>query len=94
MAINLQGSKNVLAACRREGVPVLVHTSTPSVVFDRKDLAGVDEEQAYATQPLCAYAASKIPAEQAVLAANGASLKTAAIRPHLVWDAVDRKSVV
>lgn len=93
MAINLQGSRNVLAACRREGVPVLVHTSTPSVVFDRKDLAGADEEQAYATQPLCAYAASKIPAEQAVLAANGASLKTAAIRPHLVWGPGDRNLI-
>ena len=85
MAINHQGSKQVLAACQGEQVPVLVYTSTPSVVFDRHDLRGADESCPYATRPLCAYAASKILAEEAVLAANSPHLKTVAIRPHLVW---------
>lgn len=85
MAINYQGSEHVLAACRSEGVGALVYTSTPSVVFDREDLNGADETLPYAHRPLCAYAASKIPAERAMLAANSAGLKTLAIRPHLVW---------
>lgn len=85
LAINHQGSEHVLNACRKAGVPVLVYTSTPSVVFDRDEHCGAAEDLPYATRPLCTYAASKILAERAVLAANGTHLKTVAIRPHLVW---------
>ncbi|MCL1979919.1 MAG: NAD-dependent epimerase/dehydratase family protein, partial [Proteobacteria bacterium] len=84
-AINSGGTANVIAACQAHKVERLVYTSTPSVVFDQNDLAGVDESMPYAVRPLCAYAASKILAEQAVLAANGPELRTIAIRPHLVW---------
>ena len=35
-AINTAGTANVIAACRKNGVPRLVYTSTPSVVFDRQ----------------------------------------------------------
>ncbi len=84
-SINVVGTENVITACRREGVPVLVQTSTPSVVFDGRDLEGVDESVPYAAKPLCHYAATKILAEKKVLAADGNGLRTAAIRPHLVW---------
>ncbi len=84
-AINLHGTENVLAACRKAGVERLVYTSTPSVVFDRQSLEGADERTPYARRPLCAYAASKIAAERAVLQADSARLRTIAIRPHLVW---------
>lgn len=89
-AINALGTENVIAACMRNEVTTLIHTSTPSVVFDRKDIEGGDESLPYARQPLCHYAASKIAAEQAVLAANGGRLRTAAIRPHLVWGPGDQ----
>lgn len=85
LIINYQGSAQVLSACRSAQVPVLVYTSTPSVVFDRDEHCGAAEDLPYAARPLCAYAASKILAERAVLAANGTGLKTVAIRPHLVW---------
>ena len=85
LAINLQGTENVLAACRKAGVERLVYTSTPSVVFDRQSLEGADERTPYTRRPLCAYAASKIEAERAVLQADSARLRTIAIRPHLVW---------
>jgi nucleoside-diphosphate-sugar epimerase len=84
-AINVLGTRNVLAACAAQSVPHLVYTSTPSVVFDGHDLEGVDETAPYATKPLCHYAATKIVAEQEVLRANNEQLRTAAIRPHLVW---------
>jgi nucleoside-diphosphate-sugar epimerase len=83
--INVIGTRNVLAACREHKVPVLVYTSTPSVVFDGRDIEGGDETLPYASQPLCHYAATKIVAEQEVLQASCAQLRTAAIRPHLVW---------
>jgi nucleoside-diphosphate-sugar epimerase len=84
-AVNTTGTSNVVTACRRNGVSRLVYTSTPSVVFDRYSLEGVDETAAYAVRPLCHYAASKILAEQEVLLANSGDLRTIAIRPHLVW---------
>ncbi|MCL2457504.1 MAG: NAD-dependent epimerase/dehydratase family protein [Desulfobulbus sp.] len=88
-AINFAGTTNVIAACQAQKVGRLIYTSTPSVVFDRDDLAGVDESTPYTTRPLCAYAASKILAEQAVLAANCPELQTIALRPHLVWGPED-----
>ncbi len=84
-SINVIGTRNVLAACTAHQVPVLVYTSTPSVVFDGRDLEGKDETLPYAAKPLCHYAATKIIAEQEVLQASDGRLRTAAIRPHLVW---------
>ena len=84
-SVNVLGTLNVLAACRKQGVSNLVYTSTPSVVFDGHSLEGVDESVPYATRPLCHYATTKILAEQQVLLANDTRLRTAAIRPHLVW---------
>ena len=84
---------NVIHACRQAGVAHLVYTSTPSVVFDGRDLLHADESAAYAGKPLCAYAQTKIAAEQAVLAANGKDLQTCALRPHLVWGPGDRHLV-
>ncbi|HDO29540.1 MAG TPA: NAD-dependent epimerase/dehydratase family protein, partial [Desulfobacteraceae bacterium] len=41
-SINVTGTDNVIAACRENRVERLVYTSSPSVVFDGSDLAGVD----------------------------------------------------
>ena len=84
-AINVLGTLNVLAACKELGIENLVYTSTPSVVFDGHDLTGADESLPYSSKPLCAYATTKILAEQHVLRNNSEELRTAAIRPHLVW---------
>jgi nucleoside-diphosphate-sugar epimerase len=92
-AINVVGTANVVAACRNNRVARLVHTSTPSVVFAGHSLEGADESAPYASRPLCHYAATKIRAEQAVLRANAGDLRTAAIRPHLVWGPGDRQLI-
>lgn len=84
-SVNVQGTENVLRACRSNGITRLVYTSTPSVVFRGGDLAGVDEGAPYADRFLCHYAATKALAEQKVLEANGRQLLTTALRPHLVW---------
>lgn len=89
-SINFEGTVNVIAACRKNSVPRLVYTSTPSVVFAQHDLEGADESTPYATNPLCHYAASKILAEQEILGANGKGVQTVAIRPHLVWGPGDQ----
>jgi nucleoside-diphosphate-sugar epimerase len=87
--VNVEGTENVLAACRKNAVRRLVYTSTPSVVFDRGDLCNVDESQPYARRFLCDYAETKAIAEQRVRAANGAELATVALRPHLIWGPED-----
>lgn len=84
-SINLIGTENVLAACRKNQIPRLIYTSTPSVVFAGQDIVGGDESLPYPDKFLCHYAASKAAAERAVLAANGLGLATVALRPHLVW---------
>lgn len=85
VATNVVGTANVIAACRRRGVPRLVHTSTPGVVFDGRSITGGDESLPYATHHDAPYPATKARAEQLVLAANGDGLATVALRPHLVW---------
>jgi nucleoside-diphosphate-sugar epimerase len=83
--INVTGTENVIAACRYNHINKLIYTSTPSVVFNRGHLCGVDETTPYATEVLCHYARSKIMAEILVLEANDLLLSTTALRPHLVW---------
>jgi len=82
---NVQGTANCITSCRKNNVPALVYTSTPSVVFDRHDLEGINEQAPYAKKSLCHYARSKIIAEKLILQANNSALSTTAIRPHLIW---------
>lgn len=82
---NVVGTQNVLDACRANNVSALVYASTPSVVYQKDDLCGVNERTPYARNFLCEYARSKALAEKMVLEANSDALKTIALRPHLVW---------
>ncbi|MFA5203122.1 MAG: NAD-dependent epimerase/dehydratase family protein [Lentisphaeria bacterium] len=90
---NVQGTEEVIRACLRQGVSRLLFTSSPSVVFGGRPLAGADETLPYPRRHLAPYAMSKAAAEQCVLAANGTPmaahpgrrLATCALRPHLIF---------
>jgi nucleoside-diphosphate-sugar epimerase len=83
---NTLGTENVIAACRNRGVVRLIHTSSPSVVYDGRPHEGATESLPYPSRFSCHYPHSKALAEQAVLAANGQNgLATVALRPHLIW---------
>jgi nucleoside-diphosphate-sugar epimerase len=82
---NVLGTRAVIEGCRRHAVPRLVHTSTPSVVYNGADLAGADESLPLTTSCPSPYPLSKAAAEREVLAANAPGLRTIALRPHLVW---------
>jgi nucleoside-diphosphate-sugar epimerase len=84
-SVNVTGTENVLYACKKNSVARLVYTSTPSVVFDGRDICNGDETLPYPKTFLCHYAHTKAVAERMVLNANTDSLRTCAIRPHLVW---------
>ncbi len=92
-APNVVGTQNVIAACRAHGIGRLVHTSSPSVVFDGRDQEGVGRDAPYPDEFLAHYPATKAEAERRVLAANDDSLATVALRPHLIWGPRDNHLV-
>lgn len=83
--VNVLGTANVLTACRHHGIARLVYTSSPSVIFDGRDMAGVDESVPYPSHHEAAYPQTKAIAERLVLRANGPTLATVSLRPHLIW---------
>ena len=89
----------MIAACQSEGVPKLIYTSSPSVVFAGHDEAGIDESAPYPTRYLTHYPKTKAIAERSVLAANGSAMAngnrmaTVALRPHLIWGPGDNHLV-
>jgi nucleoside-diphosphate-sugar epimerase len=82
---NVVGTRNVISACKANQVPVLVYTSSPSVVFDGNDMEGVDETVPYPQKYHAHYPRTKARAEQEVIRAGGDSLKVVVLRPHLIW---------
>lgn len=83
--INVVGTEQVLQTCRKLAIPVLVHTSSPSITHTGKDIEGDDESMPVATEFLSPYPATKAAAELLVLDANSEQLLTTALRPHLIW---------
>ncbi|MFL2825685.1 MAG: NAD-dependent epimerase/dehydratase family protein [Coraliomargaritaceae bacterium] len=84
-AVNVKGTRNVLEACRTNGIKYLVYTSTPSVVFNGQSFLGADESLPYGKNWLCHYAETKAIAEQEVIEAHSENLKVCALRPHLIF---------
>jgi nucleoside-diphosphate-sugar epimerase len=83
--INFKGTENLLEISKKLGVKRFVYTSSPSVVFGKDDLLGVDETTPYPDKYLTPYAETKARAEKLVLAANCENFLTCALRPHLIW---------
>jgi len=83
--INVGGTTAVIEVCRTLGIPILVHTSSPSIVHGNGDIEGGDESLPLASRFLAPYPATKAEAETRILAANSTTLKTTALRPHLIW---------
>lgn len=87
--VNVLGTRALLAGCHEHGVARFVHTSTPSVVFNGKNLAGADESLPLTTTCPSPYPLTKAIAEREVLAAHSPGLSTVALRPHLIWGVGD-----
>ena len=90
---NVTGTENVIAVCRAQGIKRLVYTSSPSVVFDGRDLEGGDESLPYPAHYEAPYPQTKARAEQLVLTANSPVLATVSLRPHLIWGPGDNHLV-
>ncbi len=83
--VNVAGTHHIIRACQESGVPRLVFTSSPSVVFSGSDIEGWTESAPYPQDFDSHYSRTKAVAERLVLAANRPDLLTVALRPHLVW---------
>ena len=80
------GTENIVNACFANKVKKLIYTSSPSVIFNGTDMAGVDEKTPYPDKYLCHYSKTKAIAEKCVMNANGyKNLATVCLRPHLIW---------
>lgn len=82
---NVIGTQNIIDACRKQGAPKLINTSSPSVVFDGQAHEGADESLSYPSHYENYYSQSKAMAEQLVRQANGPNLLTVSLRPHIIW---------
>jgi nucleoside-diphosphate-sugar epimerase len=82
---NVLGTRAVIAGCKAHGVRRLIHTSTPSVVYNGFDLANADESLPLTKNCPSPYPLTKAAAEADVIAANGPALATVALRPHLIF---------
>lgn len=90
---NVLGTENIIRACRSLGISRLVYTSSPSVVFDGRDMEGVEESAPYPDHFEAPYPQTKAIAEAKVLEANCDALATVALRPHLIWGPQDNHLV-
>jgi nucleoside-diphosphate-sugar epimerase len=82
---NVTGTENIIKACHKWHIKKIVYTSTPSVAFGEESLCNANESIDYPDRYLSMYAETKAIAEKLVMMANGGSLSTVAIRPHLIF---------
>ena len=85
LAINVEGTKNLLKAAKQNKVKKFVYTSTPSVVFGRESIEGGNETLPYPENSVSLYGRSKAIAENEVLTTDQNKLLTCALRPHLIF---------
>ena len=84
---NVVGTRNIIQACKQQGITYLIHTSSPSVIYDGDtDVMGVDESVPYPDRYQTAYQETKAQAEQLVRqACEEGVVRAIILRPHLIW---------
>jgi nucleoside-diphosphate-sugar epimerase len=83
--VNVQGTRNVVAACRAGGVRRLVHVGTEAALMAGQPLVNVDESAPLRPDSPALYPSTKAKAERLVRDANGDGLETVVVRPRFVW---------
>lgn len=92
--VNITGTSAVIAACKAASVPVLIYTSSASVVWEGTPHDGVGEEVPYPASFRDYYASTKAEAERRVMAAGGTDeLITISLRPHAIFGPGDLQMV-
>ena len=84
---NVDGTRNVIQACRNAGVRRLVHVSTEAVLMAGRPLVNVDETTPIRPDSRAPYPATKARAELVLRDATG--IETVIVRPRFIWGAGD-----
>ncbi len=92
-SINVDGTANVIAAAREQGLSRMVYVSTPSVAHAGHSLVGALADPPVTGRSDAHYAESKAMAERLALGAASDAFPVVAIRPHLVWGPGDTQLV-
>ena len=86
--VNVEGTMNVIKACKSQKVRKLVYTSSVAVYFKGENLLDAKEDETPSLEELphiFQYGRCKWKAEKAVLEANSEDLLTCAIRPEGIY---------
>jgi nucleoside-diphosphate-sugar epimerase len=87
--VNVTGTQNVISACLKNSIKQLIHTSSPSVIFDGKDMENVDENVPYPKKYMAPYPETKAMGEKLVRNVAEKKLATIILRPHIIWGPED-----
>ena len=85
VATNVDGTRNVLRACRAAGVARAVHVSTEAVLMHGQPLVHADESAPLALRSPAPYSRSKALAEMVALEESRDGLEVVIVRPRFVW---------
>lgn len=90
-AVNVDGTRGLVAAARAAGVKRFVYTASNSVVLDGRPIRGAGESLMYTKRFNDVYTETKTIAEQFVLEQNGVDgMLTCSIRPSGIWGPGDQ----
>lgn len=92
-AVNVEGTRTLLAAARAAGARRFVMVSSPSVAHVGRPIEGSGAEPADPVRARGPYARTKAAAELVALAADSPELRVLAVRPHIVWGPGDTQLV-
>jgi nucleoside-diphosphate-sugar epimerase len=84
-SVNVEGTRNVIEACREAGIRYLVYTSSLDAIFGGKPLVNIDESIPYPEEHPTSYCSSKFLAEKLVRESNDAIFKTCSLRPSDIY---------
>lgn len=84
VSANLTATERLMDAARRAGCERFIHASTPSIYTRARDQLGLTEASPLLSQPVNAYAATKLAAERSVLAAATEDFATVSLRPRAI----------
>jgi nucleoside-diphosphate-sugar epimerase len=89
-AVNVEGTRAVVAGCLQHGVRRLLYVSSPSVVFDGHDQLNVTEAVPYPRRFVSPYSHTKKLGEDIVHDAALAGLETVTLRPKAIFGPGDQ----
>ncbi len=92
-AVNVEGTRSLIAAAAEAGVGRFVYVSSPSVAHAGASIVGEDAGPADPAAARGDYARTKAEAEILALAADSEPMRVVAIRPHLVWGPGDTQLI-